>query len=91
MPVRLFLALIPMLITSATAAGESFRFQARVDVVAARSPVASPEEIREACTLENRQTDSASPQISGTREADPAAKQSEDGSSPRCVLSVVYD
>ena len=66
-----------MLITSAVAAGESFRFQGRVDVVSARPAVVSSEEIREACTLENRQTDSTSPQIRGTQEADPGAKQPE--------------
>ena len=91
MPVRLLIALIPMLVASATAAGESFRFQGRVDVVPAPSPVADSEEIRAACTLENRKTDSASPQITGTQEADPAAKQSENGSSPPCVVTVVYD
>ena len=91
MPVRLFIALIPMLITGAPAAGETFRFQGRVDVVPAPSPVASSEEIRAACTLESRQVDSASPQITGTQEADPAAKQPENGSSPRCVVTVVYD
>ena len=91
LPVRLFIALIPMLIISATTAGENFRFQGNVDVVPARSPVASTREIREACTLENRQIDSDSPQITGTREADPAVEQSEAGSSPRCVVTIVYD
>ncbi len=80
-----------MLITSAIAAGETFRFQGRVDVVPARPAVASSEEIHEACTLENPQLESTSPQIRGTREADLGAKQPKDGNFPRCVVTVVYD
>ena len=53
--------------------------------------MASSEEIHEACTLENPQLESTSPQIRGTREADPSAKQPKDGNFPRCVVTVVYD
>ncbi len=91
MPVKLLIALIPMLVASTNAAGESFRFQGRVDVVPAPSPVASSQEIRAACTLGNQQIGSASPQITGTQQADPSANPSENRSSSPCVVTVVYD
>lgn len=88
---RLLVALIPMLILCTTAAGETFRFQGRVDLVPAPRPVASAEAIHQACTVESTESERTSPQIGSTLEADPGAKPSEDGTSSRCVVSVVYD
>ncbi len=80
-----------MLIFCTTAAGETFRFQGRVDLVPAPRPVASAEAIHQACTVESIEAERTSPQIGSTLEADPSAKSGVQSTSTRCVVSVVYD
>ncbi len=90
-PARLLVALILMLIPCTAAAGETFRFQGRVDVVPAPQPVTTAEVIHQVCTVEHSEAERSSPQIESTLEADPSGKSGEEGTSTRCVVSVVYD